>query len=522
MFAHHEQGSDRGRTAGRGDATEPGLVDPGLVDPGLSDQQLEEELCSQAAHLAVAECHLVILIAEFDRREAWADQGLRSCAHWLNWRCGVALGAAREQVRVGRALRELPIVRQAFASGQLSYSKVRAITRVATPEMEEALVEIARSTSASQLETLVREYRRADPGEGRAALARHALRFVRSHTDADGMVVIHARLSPEDGACVLAAIETVREAMRGSRLHGEGGPGGTAAAADGSDASPVPWGVSAETRGGLSPSSGPCEGPGDEAGPDRADALVAVCESVLDGNFRDTRDGPGTLVLVHVDETVLENPDRPGCCAVDRAGAFAAHSARRLACDAAVSRLVYRGDGEVVPKGRTRSVPLRMRRAVLARDRGCRFPGCAQRAFVDLHHVVYWTDGGPTTPGNLLCLCRHHHRLVHEGGYRVVVDEVVPGRLRVWTPEGNEVPVTPPRLVASGPGVVARHHESGLGIDATTLTYCGEAFDLGLTIDGLLCLAGRIDGGPGPAEPSASQVPASTTAGRTLSVSVAS
>ena len=490
------------------------------MESGLSDRQLEEELCSQAAHLAAAECHLVLLIAEFDRREAWAGPGLRSCAHWLNWRCGVALGAAREQVRVGRALRDLPIVREAFSSGQLSYSKVRAITRVATPEIEEGLVEIARSASASQMEILVREYRRADPDEGRTALARHALRFVRSHTDADGMVVIHARLSPEDGACVLAAIETARKAVRADRLDGVGGPGGPAAG--GNDDPPVPRGVSAETGGEPSPGSGPCEGPGDEAESDRADALVAVCESVLDGNFRDSRDGPGTLVLVHVDETVLGNPDLPGCCAVDRAGAFAAHSARRLACDAAISRLVYRGDGEVVPEGRTRSIPLRMRRAVLARDRGCRFPGCTQRAFVDLHHVVYWSDGGRTTPGNLVCLCRRHHRLVHEGGYRVEVDAEGPGRLRAWTPEGNEIPATPPRLIASGPGVVARHRESGLGIDATTLSYCGERFDLGLAVDGLLCRAGKIDAGPDPAGASAGQVPASTTAGRTLSVSVAS
>ena len=453
--------------------------------PEMSDRQLEEELCSQAAHLAAAECHLVLLIAEFDRREVWAGCGLHSCAHWLNWRCGVALGAAREQVRVGRALRTLPVVREAFGAGQLSYSKVRALTRVATAEIEEGLVEIARATSASQLETVVREYRRADPDEAPRALARHARRFVRTFTDDEGMVVIHARLSPEDGAAVLGAIEAARQALRADRAEGES-PAGPQAGADPGDPPDVPAGT---TRGTGQPCS-PGEGFADEHEHERADALVALCESVPDGRLGRASGGPGALVVVHVDEAVLEDPTRSGCCFADRAGALAAHSARRLACDAVVSRLVHRADGEVVPEGRTRSIPARIRRAVLGRDRGCRFPGCTRVAFVDLHHVVFWAQGGRTIARNLLCLCRRHHRLVHEGGYEMEVD--ASGRLSVRTPEGGEIPATPPPLVAAGPGVVEDHRRRGLGIDDTTLEHGGERFDLGLTIDALLCRAGKI------------------------------
>jgi hypothetical protein len=190
-------------------------------------------------------------------------------------------------------------------------------------------------------------------------------------------------------------------------------------------------------------------------------------------------------VLVHVDAAVLENPEAQGCCSVNGAGAFAAHSARRLACDAAVSHLTYVADGGVVAEGRTRSIPTRMRRGVLARDGGCRFPGCTQRAFVDLHHVVFWSNGGRTTPENLVCLCRRHHRLVHEGGFRMEVD--ASGRLSVRTPEGRAVPAAPDPLVAVGADIVSRHRQAGMALDASTLSYCGERFDHGLTIDALLC-----------------------------------
>jgi hypothetical protein len=181
----------------------------GTVGRQLSDQALEDELCTQAAHMAVSECHLVLLVAEMDRRQTWGGPGLLSMAHWLNWRCGTSLGAAREQVRVGRALLGLPVLRAAFAAGQISYSKARAITRAASnPGLEAALVDMARYTTASQMETIVREYRKASPDEGKDALNRHRdQRYLRSRTDDQGMVLIQARLSPEEGAIVLAAIE---------------------------------------------------------------------------------------------------------------------------------------------------------------------------------------------------------------------------------------------------------------------------------------------------------------------------
>ena len=179
-----------------------------------SDEELIDELTSHAAHLAIAECHYVLLVAELDHRDLWGNLGAPSCAHWLNWRCGTSIGTAREQVRVGRALANLPIVRGAFAAGEISYSKARAITRIATPKTERQLVEWARLATASQLELIVRSYRRVEANEGKRALARHGGRYVRTYTDDEGMIVIQARFSPEDGAVVLAAIEAARDAIR--------------------------------------------------------------------------------------------------------------------------------------------------------------------------------------------------------------------------------------------------------------------------------------------------------------------
>jgi len=112
-------------------------------------EQLEREICQLAGHLAAATCRWLLLVAEFDRRLGWAEWGVRSCAQWLSWRCSIGLVAAREHVRVGRSLAELPLVRAAFATGELSYCKVRAITRIATPELEANLMELARHATGA-------------------------------------------------------------------------------------------------------------------------------------------------------------------------------------------------------------------------------------------------------------------------------------------------------------------------------------------------------------------------------------
>src|SRR5512147_272635 len=129
----------------------------------LTNQQLEDELATLAAHIQAATARLLALVAEVDRRESWGASGALSCAHWLAFRTGLDIGAAREHVRVARALTELPQISAAFGRGELSYSKVRAVTRIARPETEAELLVMAKDGTTEHVERLVRAYRRADP-----------------------------------------------------------------------------------------------------------------------------------------------------------------------------------------------------------------------------------------------------------------------------------------------------------------------------------------------------------------------
>jgi hypothetical protein len=194
-------------------------------------------------------------------------------------------------------------------------------------------------------------------------------------------------------------------------------------------------------------------------------------------------------VLVHVDEQVLNDPSAPGCAHLEGLGAITAHAAARLACDGALSRLLYRADGSVEPTGTTRVVPATLRRALYARDRGCRFPSCGATRFLHAHHVVFVTNGGKTALSNLVSLCGTHHRLVHDGGWRL---KLAPsGAVRVFSPAGTELPVVAPALATPTETLEAALVARGLVVDPDGLAGDGDRLDLGLAIDGLFGLAGR-------------------------------
>ena len=185
----------------------------------LSDDQLADQITTWAGRIAAGEARLLALISEFDRREAWAGPGLLSCAHWLSWRLGLGLAAAYERVRVARALRDLPLIRTAFEAGGVSWSQVRAVTRVATAADEQTYVEIAQHATGAQLERLVRGVRRAlkiAQDELDPALAGHRMR-ARTRYDEDGTLVLTIRGPAEHGAVLLAALEQARSALDGIR-----------------------------------------------------------------------------------------------------------------------------------------------------------------------------------------------------------------------------------------------------------------------------------------------------------------
>src|SRR5215475_1240941 len=183
------------------------------LNPAREMDRLGDEIAELSAHLEAATARLLDLIREFDARGGWG-RGFASCAHWLNWRVGLDLGAAREKVRVARALGSLPQLAGALARGELSYAKVRALTRVATPETEERLLGVGRAGTAEHVERIVRGWRRVDRiAEAREAKHRHDCRSLRVYRDYDGMVRIRARLTPEVGALLLKALDAARDAL---------------------------------------------------------------------------------------------------------------------------------------------------------------------------------------------------------------------------------------------------------------------------------------------------------------------
>src|SRR5438094_616339 len=188
--------------------------------------RLGDEIAELSAHLDAATARLLDLIREFDARAGW-NTGFRSCAEWLSWRVGLDRGAARERVRVARALATLPRLAQALARGELSYSKVRALTRVATPDTEERLLAVGRAGTAEHVERIVRGWRRVDRlAEAKETARRHTSRALHVYQDEDGMVVIRGRLAPEVGAALIQALTAAREALY-HKAHAQNVPAGT-------------------------------------------------------------------------------------------------------------------------------------------------------------------------------------------------------------------------------------------------------------------------------------------------------
>jgi Domain of unknown function (DUF222) len=345
----------------------------------LSKEALQDSISELAACITVATARLLALIAELDRREAWGDWGVKSCAHWLNWKCGIGFGAAREKVRVARALGSLPLISAAFASGEVSYSKVRAMTRVATEETEDYLLMIARHGTAAHVEGLVRSYRRVLRNESSAAANEmHASRELNWHWDEDGSLVIRARLPAECGALVLKALAAAVDEINEQEFGGNPVAGNE--------------NVSAEM-------------PLDEKpfAARRADALANIAGQYLSGDSNSVRQAERYQVVLHVDQAGLSDEGKSGRSEIDQGPALCPETARRIACDASVVQLEADTWGNPLNIGRkTRVVPPSIRRALEHRDRGCRFPGCTSRHHVDAHHIRHWSDGGGTSTRNLV------------------------------------------------------------------------------------------------------------------------
>ncbi len=341
--------------------------------PSIDD--LDRAIVNLSSRINAETYELLVLVRQFDERAGWLKWGLRNCAEWLHYRCDFSMNAAREKVRVAHALKTLPNVAAGFATGDLSYSKVRAITRVAGVDNEGELLSFALKTTTARVEERCRELRCGTADSLGSAQRAFASRSLRIHRNADrGTMSITIELPLETGELVEKALDKARDdSMSRVEFVDES------------------WSAR------------------------QADAMVSMASGYLSDQDKQCSTSDDYLVTVHVDQSALANSNGRSSLPIE--------SVKRLCCDGHAVIIGEGENGEPLNIGRkTRTVPTAIKRALSARDKGCSFPGCHHTRFVDAHHIEHWSNGGETNLDNLMLLCSQHHKLVHEGGFKIERD----------------------------------------------------------------------------------------------------
>ncbi len=338
-------------------------------------EELDSNIHSLCTRINAATYELLVLVREFDERGGFLKWGLHNCAEWLAWRCDVSMTTALEKVRVAHALKVLPEISSAFSTGELSYSKVRSLTRVANANNEDSLLAIALRHTAAQVAERCRELRCGSVesiDSAARAYANRSLRIRRDH--GRHRMTITVELPLDAGELLEKALDKARddEVLQVP------------------DLAETAW----STR--------------------QADAFVNVVSGYLSGS--DTTASDNYLVTVHVDQSALAGDDGRSALPIE--------AVKRLCCDGQAVVITEDNNGEPLSIGRkTRIVPAAIQRALRARDNNCcTFPGCRNRRYLHSHHVEHWSNGGETSLDNLMLLCTKHHTLVHEGGFRIEKD----------------------------------------------------------------------------------------------------
>lgn len=444
----------------------------------VSTADLEHSITRLTANLNAATYQQLMMLAEFDSRNGWGHEGSRSCAHWLNWRCGISYGAAREKLRVAHALQDLPQTREAFSKGQLSYSKARAITRVGTEKNEECLLSFARFGTASQLDRTVRMYRRqfdevnalmvgyhermcpensADKisvtpaeAERQGAMHHREHRQLNTRWDEHGCLEIRARLTAEQGAVVLKALEAATESLKDAQT----------------DTNQVRENAPAETFS------------ANEHQHRRADALVLIASQSLESSSSNANTADRYQVVVHVDSQVLAKevdakPTGEPDCYIEKQVGLPVESVRRLSCSCKIVAALTNGTEPLSIGRSSRAIPPSIRRALQIRDGHCVFPGCDCNKHLDAHHIVHWSNGGETSMDNLIEVCHYHHVQLHEGGYTVHRSKT--GELQFYKPNGSRLNSSLAQINSdTSLQISARQawHANGDTMDYSVATHC--------------------------------------------------
>ena len=310
----------------------------------ISIDELDRAIVNLSARINAETYELLVLIRQFDERAGWLTWGLGSCAEWRHYRCDLSMNAAREKVRVAHALKILPETAAAFATGRLSYSKVRAMTRVAGAHNEDDLLSFALQTTTARIEERCRELKCGTVdslGAAQRAFANRSLRVMRNAER--GVMTITIDLPLETGEVVEKALDKARD-----------------------------------------DSSSKTEFIQESWSARQADALVSMASTFLSGNAGQTRNtSDDYLVTIHVDQSALANGKGRSSLPLE--------SVKRLCCDGHAIVLGEDENGEPLNIGRkTRTVPTAIKRALKARDKRCAFPGCQHQRFVDAHHIQHW------------------------------------------------------------------------------------------------------------------------------------
>ena len=358
--------------------------------------QLEGDIISLSSHINAAEYEFLVLVREFDLRQGWKPYHFNNCAEWLNMKCGIAPGTAREKMRVANALFDLTATSQAFQKGELSYSKARELTRIATPSNEGKLLDYAIPATALQVENHCRELRNVQREVSTADANRlHRQRYLSRSQHGDGSMTISVQLPKESGDLVMKALE-----MALQELDSEG---------DTFESEQRPASIQEMNN----------DRSADSLLAKQADALVRMARGYLaGGKEKNSSTADHYQVMVHVDEDALRNA--PG---ESSKSDLPSETIRRLCCDSGLVVVTKDKKGNPLNVSRKhRVVQPPLKRALLARDKCCRFPGCTHEKWLDAHHVEHWAEGGETSLDNTVLLCSKHHRLLHEGGFRIRKD----------------------------------------------------------------------------------------------------
>lgn len=418
-------------------------------DPAeLPLERLEAELCTWSANLAAAEFRWFALLAEFDRRDGWQQWECHSCVSWMTWQLGLDDRTAREKLRVARGLTALPLVCEQMRLGRLSYSKVRAITRIAEPANEASLVAIALAGTTAQVERVVAAYRRALPPNDEASdAAQWTRRGVQVRQHDNRTITLTVTLPAATAMEVLAAIDHFT------------------------------------ARPGLQP-----DGERPSLAARRADALVAVAGAALAATDDQLATGRHRY-LVHLHTGHDRQEAHPDGTDEEMAVGVSGATAERLCCDADEETVVHsQEDGAALGVSkRSSTVRGRLRRLVQLRDRTCRVPGCGLRARKEIHHLHHRGHGGTNELDNLLLVCGYHHHRLHEGGWQA--ERLDDGTIKFTLPNGVVVPSAPPTVVGDSETVVAFSRNAADG----RCKWEGDRLDLDWTLMTLISQTPRHD-----------------------------